>query len=62
MAVNCLSYSMTATEKKKKMEELAKRINRNIAQHFMIKLIVRIRYFLEEVELMPDSEVNDLLA
>lgn len=43
------------------MEELTKRINRNIAQYFMIKVVVRKGDAEEEYELIPNADVSNLI-
>lgn len=55
------NYLCRTNAERKKMEELTKRISRNIAQYFMIKVVVRKGYVEEEYELIPNAEVSNLI-
>lgn len=44
------------------MEELTKRVNRNIAQYFNIRVIIRKGNVEEEYELIPNADISTLLS
>ena len=44
------------------MEEMTKRINRNVYQYFRVKVVMTKGYVEEEYELTPNADVSNLLS